>query len=74
MFKSYTQRPRADFVPCFFGTFLRAIKSLIRTYFLQENIVEFFKLRNPKVGIDILSDFFLIFSYLKHLRAFDFQT
>jgi hypothetical protein len=65
--------------PCFLVTFLRTVKSLIRTYFLQVNIT-FIKLRDPKVGIDIFllkkKYFFKFFHILKfkRLRAFGLQT
>jgi hypothetical protein len=58
-FKSYSQRPRADFVLAFVKPFKRTLKSQIKTYFLQKNI-RFFKLRHPKEGIYIFSDFFVI--------------
>jgi hypothetical protein len=35
------------------------LKSLMKTYFLQLN-TGFFKLRYPKTGIDIISDFFIL--------------
>ena len=54
----YYREAKGRFCPCFFGTFLRTTKSSIKINFLKDNI-EVFKLRHPKVGIDIFCNFFI---------------
>jgi hypothetical protein len=49
---SYAERPRADFILAFLGTFWISFKQFIQTYILQINI-GFSKKKHSKIGIDI---------------------
>jgi hypothetical protein len=70
-FLSYTERRQGQILSLLFGNFSKKSKIIDKNLFSAREHRIF---RHPKVGKDILSYFFLIFSYLKHLKAFDLQT
>jgi hypothetical protein len=62
----YEERPRADFILAFLGTFLITSKSSIKTNFFQENI-EFLKLKNLKLLIIEIFKYFFILKKFKSI-------
>jgi hypothetical protein len=62
-------KPRGGFALVFFGSFLILTNSLIKMNFLKDNI-KFFKLKHPKVRIDIYSNIHI----LNNLEQLAFNT